>query len=99
MKTVNSNGSSSGSPQEKVNGHSQKKDVRPLADHPNGEWKGKRFGEDIDDPNKGTKGGMIAQYRKLKLVSKRPLPTVHGDGSYPTTVTRPGAMANIKALQ
>ncbi|KAH6670320.1 linoleate diol synthase [Plectosphaerella plurivora] len=102
MNGVHSNGSSAGnSHQEKPNGHtpSYPREERPLKDHPNGEWSGKRHGIDIDDPNQGTQGGIISQYLKLRQVSKRPLPTVHGDGSYPKDQTRPTAMENIKALQ
>lgn len=102
MNGVHSNGSSAGnSNSEKVNGHhsSSSKDTRPLADHPKGEWKGKRTDIDHDDPYHGTQGGLISQYLKMKKVAKRPLPTVHGDGSYPKDQTRPTAMANIKALQ
>jgi hypothetical protein len=103
MNGVHSNGSSAAaSNQEKTNGHSSPshaKEDRPLARHPNGEWKGKSHGPDIDDPYQDTQGGIISQYLKLRQVSKRPLPTVHGDGSYPKDTTRPTASANIKALQ
>ena len=41
-------------------------------------------------PNrKGDGGGVLAQMRLLRKLSKRPVPTEYGDGTYPKAITRP----------
>lgn len=33
--------------------------------------------------------GMLAKLKTLRQMSKRPVPTAYGDGTYPTTLVRP----------
>lgn len=103
MNGTHTNGSSTSSKNEKVNGNGYRYDVkpeRPLKDHPNGEWTAKRIDDDNDKSGReGENGGMWAQYKAMREVSKRPLPKEHGDGTYPKVQNRPSAMDNIRALQ
>lgn len=41
----------------------------------------------------------LANFKKLRLASKRPLPTQSGDGTYLTPVKRPGLKEDIRRLR
>ncbi|KAH8683552.1 heme peroxidase [Ilyonectria robusta] len=47
---------------------------------------------------KAKKDGALASFKKLRLASKRPLPTQSGDGTYLTVVKRPGLKEDIRRL-
>lgn len=40
-------------------------------------------------PKRSNDEGMLAKIKALRQMSKRPLPTAYGDGTYPQTLVRP----------
>lgn len=40
-------------------------------------------------PKKSDGGGLLAQFKLLRQLSKRPVPTANGDGTYSKTLVRP----------
>ncbi|TDZ29567.1 Linoleate 10R-lipoxygenase [Colletotrichum spinosum] len=59
----------------------------------------KQLGPSRASPRYGSHDVQPSGFSKLRQASKRPMPNQFGDGSYPTVVTRPTAVQNLKALQ
>jgi hypothetical protein len=45
------------------------------------------------------KEGLVKSFKKLRVLSKRPLPREMGDGSYRVVDTRPGLKQDIRRLR
>jgi linoleate 10R-lipoxygenase len=43
--------------------------------------------------------GLVKSIKKLRVASKRPLPTEMGDGSYRQVVNRPGLKQDVRRLR
>ncbi|KAM5345930.1 hypothetical protein ACJ41O_011791 [Fusarium nematophilum] len=55
-------------------------------------------GKAAGKPKEKKKEGAIASFKKLRVLSKRPLPTEMGDGSYRVVVNRPGLKQDLRLL-
>ncbi|KAF4459201.1 prostaglandin-endoperoxide synthase 1 [Fusarium albosuccineum] len=73
-----------------TNGHQNGKEKAPAAKPPKA--------KNASQPNE-KKEGALASFKKLRVASKRPLPTERGDGSYRPVVVRPGLKQDIRRLK
>lgn len=71
-----------------TNGHSQEKAAAPPKPQP------KAAGQ-----SNQKKEGALKSFKKLRVLSKRPLPTEMGDGSYRTVVNRPRLKEDLRRLK
>ncbi|RSL65910.1 hypothetical protein CEP54_004049 [Fusarium duplospermum] len=71
-----------------TNGHSQEKAPAPPKSQP------KAAGQ-----SNQKKEGALKSFKKLRVLSKRPLPTEMGDGSYRTVVNRPRLKEDLRRLK
>lgn len=49
-------------------------------------------------PKESGGGGMLAQLKTLRQMSKRPVPTAYGDGTYPKTLVRPKLRNDLSSI-
>lgn len=49
-------------------------------------------------PKKSDGGGMLAQFKALRQMSKRPVPTANGDGTYSKTIVRPKLRQDLSRI-
>jgi hypothetical protein len=54
---------------------------------------------EVPAPPHNKSEGLVKSIKKLRLASKRPLPTEMGDGSYRQVATRPGLKQDIRRLR
>lgn len=85
-----SNGHSNGYSNGEKNGYTNGK-VKSSRPVPKPEYAG--------GPQKKPKEGALANFKKLRQASKRPLPTEMGDGSYRPVVARPTLKQDLRRLR
>ena len=49
-------------------------------------------------PKKSDGGGLLAQIKTLRALSKRPVPTANGDGTYSKTLVRPKLRQDLSRI-